>query len=57
MIGALLQDICDMEYIAVLNNYLEDSLDDRHTGNSSLSLLTEAGSKFFSVFSSVSSCL
>ena len=57
MIGALLQGICDMEYIAVLNNYLEDSLDDRHTGNSSLSLLTEAGSKFFSVFSSVSSCL
>ena len=55
MIGALLQDICDMEYIAVLNNYLEDSLDD--TGNSSLSLLTEAGSKFFSVFSSVPSCL
>ena len=40
MIGALaistdnyrtLQDICDMEYIAVLNNYLEYSLDDNHT--------------------------
>ena len=39
-----------MEYIAVLNNYLEDSLDDRHTVNSSLSLLTEAGSKFFLFF-------
>ena len=25
--------MCDMEYIAVLNNYLEYSLDDNHTVN------------------------
>ena len=26
-----MQRICDMEYISVLNNYLEYSLDDNHT--------------------------
>ena len=41
LIGALaistdnyyIQGICDMEYIAVLNNYLENSLDDNHAVN------------------------
>ena len=39
MIGA--QGICDMEYIAVLNNYLEYSLDDKHTVNLSFQSTSE----------------
>ena len=45
-----MQRICDMEYISVLNSYLEDSLDDNHKV---INVLIQSTSRHATVFHTV----